>query len=85
MDKRIQRIERDSSGWWIYLSAGYVGADGDHAICEDTKGAAMKKMKDVRTCTCSDCTAGPTDRAIRDAELSRQQRAQTAAIILTLP
>lgn len=56
MDKRIQNIERDVDGWWIYLKPGFIVRDeGTHAIVEDTKRAALDKMSLVAPCECDEC------------------------------
>lgn len=55
-DKRIQNIERDVDGWWVYLKPGFVVSDeGTHAIVEDTKRAALNKMDLVEPCACAEC------------------------------
>jgi len=56
MDKRIQNIEHDVDGWWIYLKPGFVVCDErTHAIVEDTKRAALDKMDLVEPCACDEC------------------------------
>ncbi len=60
MDKRIQNIERDIDGWWIYLKPGFVVSDeGTHAIVEDRKRDAIAKMALVVPCGCEDCQQQP--------------------------
>ena len=55
-DKRIQNIEHDSDGWWIYLKPGFVVRDErTHAIVEDTKRGALDKMRLVEPCACAEC------------------------------
>ncbi len=57
-DKRIDRIEHDIDGWWIYLKPGFIVADErTHAIVEDTKRQALDKMFLVEPCECDDCKA----------------------------
>jgi hypothetical protein len=56
MDKRIQTIERDSDGWWIYLKPGFVvRGERTHAIVEDRKRDALDKMSLVEPCDCDEC------------------------------
>jgi hypothetical protein len=56
MDKRIESIERDIDGWWIYLKPGFVVKDErTHAIVEDRKRDALDKMSLVEPCTCAEC------------------------------
>ena len=57
MDKRIQNIEKDSDGVWIYLKPGYQnGADpGTHAIVEDTRKAALARVSSIKPCDCAEC------------------------------
>jgi len=54
--RRIDRIERDIDGWWIYLKPGWVVCDErTHAIVEETKQAALRKMSLVEPCACDEC------------------------------
>lgn len=56
MDKRIQNIEHDIDGWWIYLKPGWiVRGEGTHAIVEDRKQDALDKMYLVKPCACDEC------------------------------
>jgi hypothetical protein len=56
MDKRIQNIEHDVDGWWIYLKPGFiVKGERVHAIVEARKKDALDKMSIVEPCTCSEC------------------------------
>lgn len=56
MDRRIEKIEHDSDGWWIYLKPGFVVRDErTHAIVEDRKQAALDKMDLVVPCSCDEC------------------------------
>lgn len=56
MDKRIQNIEHDSDGWWIYLKPGFVVRDErTHAIVETRKRDALDKMSLVVPCNCAEC------------------------------
>lgn len=56
MDKRIQSIEKDIDGVWIYLKPGFVVRDErTHAIVEDTRKAALAKMFLVEPCGCWEC------------------------------
>lgn len=56
MDKRIQNIEHDTGGWWIYLKPGFVVRDErTHAIVEDRKRDALDKMFLVEPCQCAEC------------------------------
>lgn len=51
MDKRIQNIEHDIDGWWIYLKPGFVVSDErTHAIVADRKKDALAKMTLVESC-----------------------------------
>lgn len=53
---RIQNIEHDIDGWWIYLKPGFVvRGERTHAIVEDTKKAALDKMYLVEPCDCAEC------------------------------
>ena len=54
MRKAIESEHRDSDGYWIHLRRGFK-CHGDHSIVEDTKRAAMEKLRDVVPCACSDC------------------------------
>lgn len=56
MDKRIQNIEHDIDGWWIYLKPGFVVSDErTHAIVADRKKDALAKMTLVESCDCDEC------------------------------
>lgn len=56
MDKRIQSIEHDVDGWWIYLKPGFIVSDErTHAIVETSKRDALRKMCLVETCRCDEC------------------------------
>lgn len=56
LDARIQNIEHDIDGWWIYLKPGFVVSDErTHAIVETTKRAALNKMPLVERCECGEC------------------------------
>lgn len=53
----VQNEERDSDGYWIYLRPGYQNGDdpGTHAIVENTKTAARRKLSLVKPCDCAEC------------------------------
>lgn len=56
MDKRIERIEHDIDGWWIYLKPGYHRCDDQtHFIVEDRKRDALARMGLVEPCDCIEC------------------------------
>jgi hypothetical protein len=56
MDKRIQNIEHDVDGWWIYLKPGFIVSDErTHAIVEEKKSDALRKMSLVEPCKCDAC------------------------------
>lgn len=50
----IAKTVHDSDGYWIYLKPGYQ-VDGDHAIVEDTKRAAVAKLRSIKPCDCAIC------------------------------
>lgn len=54
MDKRIQSIEHDIDGWWIYLKPGFI-LDGVHQIHTNSKKEALSWMKSVDPCDCDEC------------------------------
>ncbi len=55
-DRRIQQIEHDIDGWWIYLAPGFVVSDErTHAIVETRKRDALDKMSLVEPCDCAEC------------------------------
>jgi hypothetical protein len=64
MDKRIQNIEHDVDGWWVYLKPGWVQQpEGTHAIVEDRKRDALDKMSLVVPCDCAECRQTILERA----------------------
>ena len=51
-DKRVEAVEHDEDGWWIYLKDHYVDQTTDplqptHTIHEDTLKEAMEALSTV--------------------------------------
>lgn len=42
-------------GWWIDLPAGWIIPGDCHGIVEDTKAAALRRLRDAVPCDCDDC------------------------------
>lgn len=56
---RIDSIEHDEDGWWIYLKNGFYWDDyGLHIIHEYTKAEAIKMLKLTEVCNCEVCQSG---------------------------
>jgi len=57
-DKRIEKLEQDEDGWWLYLANGYCNASdpGCHQYHENTKAEVLRAHSlYTEPCYCKGC------------------------------
>jgi len=56
-EERVELLEHDEDGWWIYLNYGWCwDCKGLHIIHEDTQKEALRCLKNTNRCNCDECT-----------------------------
>lgn len=58
-EERIETIEHDIDGYWVYLNYGWHWDDyGLHTIHEDTHAEILKRIRETEPCDCDRCIEG---------------------------
>jgi len=58
-EDRIETIEHDEDGYWVYLNYGWYWDDhGLHTIVEDTQAAILRRIRETKPCNCERCMKG---------------------------
>lgn len=57
INQRVESHGQEEGTYWIYLRSGWIMPSGEHAIAEDTKAQALRRLDEAIPCRCAECMA----------------------------